>query len=132
MKTYYSELLTSPLYSDYINEYFKEFHEKHEMINYIVRDLTGNYYEKVRDSVTPLKQTLGEDQVQEEYSNDTFVGKFSHMFNIIERIDALKFYITNIHSQRFLTLEHMASLWKAMVIKPNFLFETRQLLLTIS
>jgi len=111
--------------------YFSKLVEEHPLVEYLVNDICA-YCEKVGEKLKVMRRVLARDGEEEEFKEESFVGKFPHGKNILERLEALTYFILYIYTKDSLTTEQVKRLWKVFVLEPNFTFETNKFLEVIS
>ena len=134
MKEFFNNIEDIPVYEPILEAYFQKFAETYDIINYLVKDIclySNRVRERMRAIRSVTRREIGVDD--EDFQDESFVGKFSHKMNIMERLQALKYfsahqYLKNNH----LSTDHVRCLWKVFVLEPNFIFETKTFLALIS
>ena len=124
MKEYLTTMQTIPSYQETCEKYFRLLEEKHNIINYLVRNIES-YWQKVRQRIQAQKYALkSSSQPTDKNQNESFVGKFSHEKNIFERLDSLRYFTTHPYLTTTLSIDQVKQLWRIFVQEANFSFET--------
>jgi len=125
MKEYLMTMQIVPNYQDFCQQYFKDFEEKNQITNYLVRNIES-YWHKVQQRIQARKYALKTNS--EANQHESFVGKFSHEKNIFERLDTLRYFTAHPYLTANLSTDQVKQLWRIFVQEANFSFETSMFL----
>lgn len=131
LKEFLTTVEKVPAYEEICERYFETLAESHQITDYLVRNICL-YWGKVRERITVLKNVTKKDIKEEEIVDECLVGKFSHQKNVMERLNALRYFVAHSYLKSLLTPDQVRSLWQVFVLEPNFSFETTAFLKLIA